>query len=154
MKEFLLLSRGSYFDMAYKDLDKKRSSGKLRHYRASDKRDNLETDLTLDETRALLSQPCYWCAGRERIGIDRLVNSIGHVKTNCVASCVNCNFILGDLNFESKLELREGLRRIREKNLLGDWLPPPERKILKIEVSEVDSDEEFYEIARKIKNAD
>lgn len=64
-------------------------------------------ELSFDEFKDIVSQPCYWCGVEpplknpkgERMptlpapahGIDRLDNAVGYVYNNCVASCQTCN---------------------------------------------------------------
>lgn len=62
-------------------------------------------DLTLDELVSIASQPCYYCGAPPSnvctpgnahgsfiySGIDRVDNSLGYSRLNCVAACKRCN---------------------------------------------------------------
>lgn len=123
----------------YKDLFKKKTSDKLRDYRRTDKRAGFKTSVSLEGMRFAAEMPCFFCCGRTRLGLDRIENSLGHLNSNCVPCCAECNFILIDLPWEAKLELREPLRKIREKGILKDWLAPPERKkVVEVKIHEED----------------
>lgn len=111
----------------YKDLEKKKSSDKLRDYRRSDKKSGLTTNLSLEELRGILSMPCFYCTSTERIGADRIDSTKGHEIKNVVSCCARCNFFFGDIPYAAKIELREGMRIINQKGLMDNWVPPPER---------------------------
>lgn len=56
---------------------------------------NLTFRLTLEEFKQIVQQQCHYCglyAGQEVMGIDRVDNRIGYLKSNCVAACQECNF--------------------------------------------------------------
>lgn len=99
-------------------------SNRHRKYKYQDKRDGLEYDLTLDQAKALMSLPCFYCTVPECRGLDRLDNKFGHTLSNVVPCCGKCNLILGSVPYVAKLEMRESLRNIREKKLIDDWTPP------------------------------
>jgi hypothetical protein len=109
---------------------KKLTSSRHRHYKQSDRKCEMLNDLTLEQSRALMHLPCYWCGKRPEngCGLDRLDSSRGHEIDNIIPSCSRCNFFLTDIPFEAKLELREGLRKIEERKLMDGWVPPPLRK--------------------------
>lgn len=116
-------------------------SDRHRKYKYTDKRDGLEYDLTLDQAKAVMSLPCFYCCKPESKGLDRISNDIGHTVSNIVPCCGICNLMLASTPWAAKLEMRESLRSIRDKNLLGDWKPPylsaPKPKV---ESKEVDSE--------------
>lgn len=109
-------------------MKKRRSKGslhskRLRDYRYTDKKKGFKNDLTLEGVRALIALPCFYCGKKSSGGLDRLDCKKGHEMTNIVSACYKCNLILTTLPYQCKLELREGLRRIHEKDLLKDWEP-------------------------------
>lgn len=109
------------------DMSKSKSSwwsAKHRKYKYLDKKSGLKYDLTLDQAKALMSLPCFYCCKPESHGLDRISNDLGHELTNVVPCCGTCNLMLASTPWAAKLEMRESLRSIREKGLLGDWKPP------------------------------
>jgi hypothetical protein len=68
--------------------------GVLTTYRTSAKRRKLEFNLDLEFVKLLLNKSCNYCGdiilGRT-MGIDRVDNSKGYTKENCVPCCVICN---------------------------------------------------------------
>lgn len=56
-----------------------------------------ECDLTTEEVMELISKPCVHCGTtKANIGLDRIDNSLPHIKTNVAPSCAPCNFARGD----------------------------------------------------------
>lgn len=107
-------------------------SNQHRRYKHQDKKKGFSYDLTLDQAKALMLLPCYFCGHSPSKGLDRIDNSQGHTLNplNIVSCCTNCNMLLGQVTWEMKLELRDGLRQIREKGLYNNWHPaycPPYR---------------------------
>ena len=112
-------------------MKRKRSPGswwskKHRDYKYTDKLKGFTYDLTLDTAKAIMNLPCFYCCrpGAAQ-GIDRLDNDKGHETGNVVPCCSKCNFILSTIPYSAKLEMREALRTIQEKDLLKDWQPVP-----------------------------
>lgn len=62
----------------------------LAKYRIIDKNKGLENDLTLEFIELESEKPCTYC-GFPSTGLDRLDNSKGHTKVNCVPCCWECN---------------------------------------------------------------
>jgi hypothetical protein len=99
-------------------------SDKHRKYKYKDKKSGLNYDLSLEQAKALMSLPCFYCCKPESRGLDRISNDKGHEISNVVPCCGTCNLMLASTPWAAKLEMRESLRSIRDKNLLGDWKPP------------------------------
>lgn len=99
-------------------------SNKHRKYKYQDKKVGLEYNLTLDQAKALMSLPCFYCCRPESKGLDRISNDFGHTTSNVVPCCGTCNLMLASTPWAAKIEMRESLRSIREKGLLGSWKPP------------------------------
>lgn len=59
-----------------------KSNAKSRHY-------NIE--LTDEEIKKLLHQPCYYCGEDYANGIDRVDSNKNYTKDNCVSCCFICN---------------------------------------------------------------
>lgn len=107
---------------------KKKSSGtweskKHRDYKYRDKKRGNSYAFSLEQSKALFHLPCFYCTRPEAKGMDRMDNDVGYETGNVVPCCTTCNTILSTLPKEAKMEMREGLRRIYEKDLLKDWKP-------------------------------
>lgn len=131
---------------------RKRSRGsvwskRLRDYRYADKKKGYLNDLTLEGTKALIQLPCYYCTKPKAMGLDRLDNDKGHESSNVVPACSSCNYILSTLPLAAKIEMRETLRTIYEKNLLANWQPifmepKPKQNALILLETESETDDE------------
>jgi hypothetical protein len=54
-------------------------------------------DLSVDEVMEIVSQPCVHCGTtQENRGLDRIDNSLPHIKGNVAPSCAPCNFARGN----------------------------------------------------------
>ena len=78
---------------------------------------------------AIMMLPCYYCDSTYDIGLDRKDSSKGHTLENVVSCCEKCNFILGDLPYEAKLALKDGLKYIKNKEILNTWTIPTKRAV-------------------------
>jgi hypothetical protein len=77
-----------------------------------------ESDLTINDISSLIFENCFYCGKSpkevgilakqkniskkeiNRIGIDRIDNSIGYYKNNVAPCCLSCNFIKSDCSIE------------------------------------------------------
>jgi len=98
-------------------------SKKHRDYKYRDKKRGNEYAFSLEQSSALFRLPCFYCTKPMAKGLDRLDNNLGYESENVIPCCQNCNTILGTLPKEAKMEMREALRSIYEKNLLEGWTP-------------------------------
>lgn len=56
-----------------------------------------DCDLSTGEVFDLISQPCVYCKTTDMPrGLDRIDNSLPHIKANVRPSCAPCNFARGD----------------------------------------------------------
>lgn len=105
--------------------------GKVKSYRTSDRKNKRES-ITLEEFKEMLAKTpkCFYCGHSDPpdLGLDRLDNTLGHLKENVVICCEKCNHILTDLPLPAKLCLKEGLRKIEKDNLLLNWTIKTKRK--------------------------
>ena len=92
------------------------------------KRRDLDWELTRDQTRELVKQPCHYCGiaplqcakGRwNRLngdflynGLDRIDNNIGYIHSNIVSCCGRCNRAKDTMGIE---EFREWIAKIHER---------------------------------------
>lgn len=93
-----------------------RDKGLLRNYQMLDKKKGIDCDLSLEFVQCLISLPCYYCGETERIGLDRIDNSKGHMKNNVVPCCPECNKARSNFftQEEMKNEIGPAIRRVRE----------------------------------------
>lgn len=90
--------------------------------RKFDKRSGWVSDLTTRFVEELLSKPCSYCGEEEgRMSLDRIDNSIGHLQSNVVTSCLRCNYVRRDMPSEAWALVARGMREARERGLFGSW---------------------------------
>lgn len=107
-------------------LNKQKALEVIRNSKKADKRKNRECDLDLPFVMAALERPCQYCGATKdntQLGLDRIDNSIGHVKTNVVTACSRCNYMRRDMPYEAWVLLVPAMKAAYEKNLLNDWTP-------------------------------
>lgn len=72
-----------------------RASYLISNYRKDDVKYNRETPDFGSKwmVENILSKPCVYCGETDwiKLGCDRIDNSIGHIKSNVVPSCLHCN---------------------------------------------------------------
>jgi hypothetical protein len=87
-----------------------------------------EPTIERDKAVSLMMQPCFYCEVPSSHGLDRKDSSRGHSEDNVVPCCEKCNNILGDLSFDAKLLLKDGLKKIRNAGLFDTWEIPTKRR--------------------------
>ena len=89
------LQRESRFQpKLYKRRDGTELRRNFRRYQDNAKTRGLDFELTLEQARDLFAGTCYYCgasANEAKMGIDRLINSLGYQPLNCVSCCWPCN---------------------------------------------------------------
>lgn len=60
-------------------------------YRQRAEKLNLRWELSYEDVKRLISNPCRYCGDTEHISIDRLDNEIGYTVDNTVSCCDLCN---------------------------------------------------------------
>lgn len=90
----------------------------------SDRRSKRDNDLTIEFITGAISEPCRYCGDHEmsQMSLDRIDNSIGHITTNVVPSCIRCNLIRRDMPYPAWLLVARAVRAARDEGLLGDWM--------------------------------
>ena len=80
-----------------------------------------ECDLTTDEVLDLILKPCVHCGTTELpIGLDRIDNSLPHIKGNVAPSCAPCNFARGDrFTFDEMQIIGKVIRKIFKDRTSG-----------------------------------
>lgn len=117
---------------------KQRENGELREKwiledsRSSDRKKGRHNDLTREWIKSEIERGCSYCQEKNVLmTLDRIDNSVGHVKTNCRPACVRCNRIRGNMPFAAWMCVVDGVRKANELGLFGDWIGPnPKMKSL------------------------
>lgn len=106
-------------------------SAVFRDCRASDKKRGFNNDLDHEFIRILIASGCKYCGETTiRMTLDRIDNSIGHIKTNVLPCCIRCNYIRGSMPFEAWMIMAPAVRQAKEAGLFGTWRSVPfNRKI-------------------------
>lgn len=76
-------------------------------YKISARKRGYKFLLTIDFFIKILSFPCAYCGAKEKIGIDRMDNTMGYVPENCIACCSNCNYLKRGLSLDSLRKLAQ-----------------------------------------------
>lgn len=72
--------------------------------------------LTKDEYNVIISNEyCFYCGDTpEKKTLDRVDNSLGYIKGNCVMSCLRCNLIKGSVSISICRQVIEFVTKNRE----------------------------------------
>lgn len=76
---------------------------------------NYEFKLTIHQFNDIISKDCFYCGDSNKIGIDRVDNTIGYIYENCVPCCEICNRM--KLNYTKELFLSH-IEKIYNNQLL------------------------------------
>ena len=76
---------------------------KYRSYIARANKKQLPFSLSIEEFNKLLSMPCSYCGGNNRMTIDRIDNSDGYTIENSTPACLTCNTMKLELSVDSFL---------------------------------------------------
>lgn len=89
---------------------------RLNMYKMADDKRGLENNLDIDWFKKnILWKPCVYCGDWDYIGCDRIDNSKGHLKDNCVPCCCTCNLTRGDrFTYEEMKEIGQVIRKIKK----------------------------------------
>lgn len=93
-------------NMGRGDIDNSKYNASYGHYRKNAKRRNIPFNLTLEEVKHIVHQPCYYCGAIEsdtfsntnrsyqikHNGMDRIDSTKGYEIKNIVPCCKVCNF--------------------------------------------------------------
>jgi hypothetical protein len=104
---------------------RKRARWIVEDYRKSDKKFGRDNDLDVPYVQKVIEAGCSYCgapACNTKIGLDRIDNTIGHMKSNVVAACVRCNLIRRDMPHTAWMAIVPSVRLARENGLFGDWM--------------------------------
>lgn len=80
------------------------ANGYYRRYKHSAEQRGYEFILDLKEFENIINNNCLYCGeSEERIGMDRIDNSLGYFKDNCAPCCPTCNYMKKTLTKEEFL---------------------------------------------------
>lgn len=66
-------------------------------YRRQDSEKGLTCNISVEFLRdEIMSKPCTYCGSTEKVGADRIDNTVGHLTYNCVPACQTCNLTRAD----------------------------------------------------------
>lgn len=89
---------------------------------STDRNMNRKTDLDLAWIQSQISLGCSYCGCKSiKMSLDRIDNSLGHLKTNVVPACMRCNFIRKTMPYDAWLCVVPGIKAAYEQGLFGDW---------------------------------
>lgn len=95
----------------------------LHDCKSSDKKKGLTCDLDLEFIVELISKGCSYCQEKEILmSLDRIDNSVGHIKSNVISCCVRCNYLRGNMPYDAWLVVVKGVKEARELGLFGNWI--------------------------------
>lgn len=81
-------------EIAYNKYHKLRKYRKIKSiYKSGAKVRNIPFNLSLDDVIKLIDSECYYCGDLNSKGIDRIDNTKGYTKDNCVSCCKFCNIM-------------------------------------------------------------
>ena len=92
--------------------------------RKSDRKHGRENNLDVDFVRDLIKDGCSYCGRTDQtiiITLDRIDNSIGHLKSNVVPSCMDCNLVRGNIPYKAWLLIAPAMKEARKLGLLDGW---------------------------------
>jgi hypothetical protein len=89
-------------DKKYKKLRKYKTI--FNYYKSNAKTRCIEFNLTLDDFIDYIDSNCYYCNDNKSKGIDRVDNSKGYSKNNCVSCCKFCNIMKNNYTLEEVLD--------------------------------------------------
>ena len=94
----------------------------LRDCKQTDCKKRRSNDLTLDFVSNALIQPCVYCGtSRIKMTLDRIDNALGHLQSNCVPSCIRCNYIRRNMPHSAWLRLTPTIRALTEEGAFDGW---------------------------------
>lgn len=119
-KEYYLKNKNIIYQRTNQYLMKNKEQRFLTNYKYSDKKKSLICNLTIEWIKEnITSKSCTYCGDTENISCDRIDNSKGHTKDNCVPCCYTCNKTrMNNYSFEEMKEIGLVIKRIKERRKL------------------------------------
>lgn len=83
-------------------------------YKKFDFHRNLENDLTKEYIKEKILKSCSYC-GHPSTGLDRIDNSKGHLQSNCISCCWECNTARNDnFSYDEMLIIGKSIKQIKD----------------------------------------
>ena len=86
---------------------------------------NRSYDLDFKFVEKLIQSGCKYCGAQPencKMSIDRIDNTKGHIKTNVIPSCVNCNLTRGSMPYDAWITyLAPAMKQAMESGKLNNW---------------------------------
>lgn len=90
--------------------------------RKTDKKLNRINDLDTSWVMLEIAKPCQYCGENSlRMTLDRIDNSLGHVKNNVTPACIRCNYARRDMPHTAWIKLAPAMREARLAGDFGVW---------------------------------
>ena len=94
----------------------------IKNAQGSDWKKGWKPDLDYQFVKNLIYQGCCYCQSTHlQMTLDRIDNSIGHLKSNVVPACYRCNMMRGSMPYNAFLCLVPGIRLAASQDLFGSW---------------------------------
>ena len=101
----------------YNRTDKGKSIHLANAYRKEDKKKGRDCDISANDILNVYNSNCVYC-GYKATGFDRLDNSIGHIKSNCVPCCKECNVArMDNFTHEEMFLIGATIRKIKDARI-------------------------------------
>jgi len=99
----------------------------VRDCRAVDRKKELgPNDLDVEFVRSLIADGCCYCGDSSiRMTLDRIDNSVAHLRANVKPACIRCNYVRGSMPHRAWLVVATAMRKAREEGLFGEWRNGP-----------------------------
>lgn len=85
-----------YTELDYEKDIRTKASKMIAQYKLKDKKKGLTSDVDINFLVDFFKKDCAYCGTQYKIGLDRINNNIGHLKSNCIPACYRCNVTRGD----------------------------------------------------------
>lgn len=107
----------------YRKTPKGKSIGYLKAYKSIDGKKGRTCDLDQEYLIQSFIKPCVYC-GYSSDGVDRLDNKKGHIKSNCVPCCKECNCArMDNFTYDEMLIIGQAIKLIKARRHTAT--PPP-----------------------------
>ena len=94
----------------------------LKDSKSSDKKSGRQNDQDRKFIENEISHGCSYCGESNiRITLDRIDNSLGHLKSNVRAACMRCNYIRRHMPFDAWIAIVPAIESARKRGLFGLW---------------------------------
>jgi len=102
---------------AYRATPMGRAIGLASAYKKYDKDRGHQTDITKHDILEVRKHACAYC-GFPSTGFDRLNNSLGHIRSNCVPCCIECNVArMDNFTHEEMKIIGLSIKQVKESRL-------------------------------------